>query len=315
MRKIVVSISVAIGAVLLVTGAILVKRSDAVTLPLKANGIPQHGLTIVTFGQRDFERLRNNLPHDVIQSETSLQPYVFVQNLANKRVIAYALRWDLLKDDGTVATKIRRYSREDLLIGSEASDDRGDNIVLRPHTARLFSLSGYADKQEVSTTASMVSELSDASSAAVEGISKTGLLQKTINEVSHTVSITVSLDGAIFEDGTFVGPNTTNFFERIAAKNKAREDTINEILNRLDQHVSSTEILSDLKTRSQGLHSLDVVTPPPDARSEDLYNFYSRRFLDDLLTMRNGIQDDDLTLRRMLAHNKPRHNVRLQKLP
>jgi len=289
---------------------VLTERSGQVSLKIK--DIREHGLVIVGRADSDFESLRSNLSEKGVRLDLSIQPYVFIKNLGNKRAIAYSLKWELLKDDGRVVSKSRSYSREDILMGKEAPENANDEIILRPNTARLFSLFGYGDGQEIPLAA--VSKTGRGSDTEMlQKLDQTDLVTRAGNELEHTVSVTVSIDGAFFEDGTFVGPNTTSFFERTSTKLDARNNMLEEILRRLNQGDTPADVMKYLKAKSD---SLSESKPPPGrkAKSEEIYKYQEKKFLDDALGMGEATGNDEQAVRRILEYNKPTRHLKLRKV-
>jgi hypothetical protein len=295
---------------IIVFHTVLTKRSGQVSLKIK--DIREHGLVIVGRSDPDFESLRGILSQEGIRFDLSIQPYVFIKNLGNKRMIAYSLKWELLKDDGRVVTKTRSYSREDILMGKEAPEDPSDRIVLQPNAARLFSLAGYGDGQEISLTP--VSKTGAKSDPEIlQKVEQTGLLTGVGKELNHTVSVTVTLDGAFFEDGTFVGPNTSGFFERTSMQIDAKRHMVQEILRRLNQGDTPADVMKYLSAKAD---TLGEANPPagPRAKPEELYKSEEKRFLDDALGIRAFAGDDELAVRRILQYNKPTQHLNLRKV-
>jgi hypothetical protein len=290
--------------------AVLTKRSGQVSLKIK--DIREHGLVIVGRSDPDFESLKGTLSKEGVRLDLSIQPYVFIKNLGNKRMIAYSLKWELLKDDGRVVTKTRSYSREDILMGKEAPEDPSDRIVLRPNAARLFSLAGYGDGQEISLTpVSTTGAKSD--TEILQKLEQTGLLTGVGKELNHTVGVTVTLDGAFFEDGTFVGPNTSRFFERTSMQIDAKNHMVQEILKRLNQGDTPADVMKYLSAKAD---TLGEANSPAGQRAkpEEIFKSEEKRFLDDALGIRAFAGDDELAVRRILQYNKPTHHLKLRKV-
>jgi ribosomal protein S16 len=279
---------------------------------ISAKDIPKYGLVMVTPAQPEFEDLKSNLPSEGLLPDQLNQPYVFIKNVSDKRVIAYSINWTLLKDDGRTVTKTKSYSRADLLMGKEAPDDQGDRILLRPGKARLFSLSGYGDGQE--TTLGLPHGKGGSSDPqVVQKLEQAGLIERANNELMHTVSVTVTLDGAIFEDGAFVGDNVTKLFERTAAKVETKNKMVEDIVRWLAEGATPTDVMKHLQEKAADLKNSDVV-PRGDASSEEIQNHHAKRFLDDALGIRFGAGDDELAIRRILEYNKPTHHIKIHRV-
>ena len=69
----------------IVIHAVIAKRSGQVPI-LKVRDIREHGLVIVGRSDPDFESLRGVLSQEGVRLDLSIQPYVFIKNLGNKRM-------------------------------------------------------------------------------------------------------------------------------------------------------------------------------------------------------------------------------------
>lgn len=310
MQRIITSlILLAISIIVIYT--VLNKGSGQMAM-LKVKDLRKHGLVIVARSDPDFDSLKGILSQKGIRIDLSIQPYVFIKNLGSKRMIAYSLKWELLKDDGRVVTKTRSYSREDILMGKEAPEDPSDRIILRPNAARLFSLAGYGDGQEISLTPNSKTA-AESDTEIPQKLERTGLLTGVAKELNRTVGVTVTLDGAFFEDGTFVGPNTSGFFERTSMQIDAKNHIVQEMLRRLNQGDAPADIMKYLSAKADTLGEANAPAGHR-AKPEEIYKYEEKRFLDDALGIRAFAGDDELAVRRILQYNKPTQHLNLRKV-
>ncbi len=102
------------------------------------------------------------------------------------------------------------------------------------------------------------------------------------SELSQYTRITVSLDGAFFDDGSFIGPNTTDFFSHVKAQLDARQDIVREIELGLKSGKLVDEILGPYEAlvREQAKH------PGRDASPAEHYNFYKQTFVTEPLAVK-----------------------------
>jgi hypothetical protein len=306
------AVVVIIGGLIIIT-AVFATRSSAVPLRLNKKDIPEHGLIIVGQPQPEFASLRKSLRKGAILAERLPQPYVFIKNLNNKRAVAYSIKWELVKDDGQVVSRIVTYCREDVLKGEEAPEDKNDRIILRSHKARLFSFYGYGDGEEVLLNSPPSEENEQATdNEMLQKLEQAGVAARANDELSHTVSVNVSIDGAFFEDGTFVGPNTTSYFERVRAQTGAKQEMLEAIIGRWKAGAKAEDVMKYLEERAEALKTAEIA-PAPDATPVEISNYYEKRHLDELLSMRTPGESADLTLRRALHYNKPGRHLNLRK--
>ena len=314
MKKTFVSVNMVVIGSLIAVIVVLAIRSGKVPIQINIKDIPEHGLIIVAQPHPEFASLRRSLQKRSLLAERLPQPYVFIKNLNDKRVVAYSLKWELVKDNGQVVIKTRTYCREDILEGKEAPEDKNDKMVIRSNKARLFSLYGYGDGEEAQLNSTSNGENEQAADDnMLQKLEQVGVVARANNEMSHTVSVNVSIDGAFFEDGTFVGPNTTSYFERVKAKYSTKHDMLQTIIERWKGGARAADVMKNLEDRAAALKGYETA-PPPDATPDEISKYYEKDFLDQILQIRTLGGSDDQNLRRLLHYNKPDRHLSLRKL-
>ena len=295
---------------------VFTKRTSAVPQAFNKKDLPQQALVLIRDTEPEFQRLKNMLTAGAI--DETQQPYVFIKNLGSKRVVAYTLKWDLTKDDGRVISKTRMNCREDILLGNEAAGDTPDTILLRPQKARVFSLFGYADGFEVdlSNTSSSADETKQAIDLS-HALNGTRVLASQTSELAHTTVINVSLDAALFDDGTFVGPNTTHYFERLQAQLGSKQDLVRELMKQYHEGRKPDDIANYVEVESASLKRSSKTKPTIDPTFEELYNTYREQYCDQILRIKEGTKDADRSLRQWIWLSVPKpggHVLKLKKI-
>jgi hypothetical protein len=291
-----------IAAVILI---LLTKRTSALPQTFNKRDLSQHGLVLVRHTEPEFQRLKTMLTNGAI--DETQQPYVFVKNLSSKRVIAYTLKWELTKDDGRIIFKTRMNCREDILLGNEPPNDSPDMTLLRPQKARVFSLFAYADGFEVSlsNTSNSVADAEKGEDLS-QALNTTGILASKTSELAHTTAITVSVDAALFDDGTFVGPNTTHYFERLQAQLGSKQDLVKELMKQYQDGKKPDDIVSYVEAESTSLKKSARSKRTLDLTFEELYNSYREQYCDQILRIKEGTKDADRSLRQWIWLNVPK---------
>jgi hypothetical protein len=299
-----------IAAVILI---LLTKRTSALPQTFNKRDLSQHGLVLVRHTEPEFQRLKTMLTNGAI--DETQQPYVFVKNLSSKRVIAYTLKWELTKDDGRIIFKTRMNCREDILLGNEPPNDSPDMTLLRPQKARVFSLFAYADGFEVSlsNTSNSVADAEKGEDLS-QALNTTGILASKTSELAHTTAITVSVDAALFDDGTFVGPNTTHYFERLQAQLGSKQDLVKELMKQYQDGKKPDDIVSYVEAESTSLKKSARSKRTLDPTFEELYNSYREQYCDQILRIKEGTKDADRSLRQWIWLNVPKPGSHVLKL-
>jgi hypothetical protein len=278
---------------------LLLKRSTAVPLKVGTKDIRNHGLVVVTPSDLEFAQLRSKLTGKTATDELDL-PYVFVKNMDTKRrVIAYTLKWEIPQENGRVITRTRSVCREDLLAGREGVVG-ADDLTLYPQTARLFSLGGFADGDEIPLTGG--TKAVNKNAEAVSKIVQTGVPALINEQVNNTTLVTLSIDAALFDDGDFVGEDTTKQMERIQAQINAKRKIMKELFQRLKGGEAYSAVMKTLVERHERLSERET-NPSPEPDTEEIQKRADKRYLDEILEMKRGFGSDELALRQFLWAN------------
>jgi hypothetical protein len=134
------------------------------------------------------------------------------------------------------------------------------------------------------------------------------------SELAHTTAVNVSVDGALFDDGTFVGPNTTHYFERLQTQLSSKQDLLKELVKQYQQSLKPEQIINYLKDQKASLKNLTRPRPTLDPNFEQLYNGYKGQYCDEILRMKEGSMDDDRSLRQWIWLNVPKQGRQVMKL-
>src|SRR5262249_44263030 len=103
-----------------------------------------------------------------------------------------------------------------------------------------------------------------------------------------TSSLTITLDGAFFEDGSFVGPDTSEFFENTKAVITARRDILKWFV---DSVLMRERMGENLETVFSELEALVKRMPQPTSKGlpDDFYKNEQLGVAQEMLRMRDRI--------------------------
>lgn len=274
------------------------RRVQVVSVQVNVQDLPRHGLSIISSLDPSFDRGVSAILKG--KSDTlvgALKPFsVLVKNTGTKAVVAYQLKWEMVKPDGSVSVRYTGGSNPRALMDGGA-----------PGFEELSTTSGFAIAPSSTRFASLIARLDDSEGgiAAFAGSSdKTGtasleqaVRDKNLEPMRATMaaellghkSVTVSIDGAFFEDGTFVGPDTGHFFDQVKAGIDAKRDLLEEIAFAVNHNRSTDQIFGDVK---------EWVGNSPEAQypkitSTDYYNYYKRVYAEEVLHMKKAVGGDE----------------------
>jgi hypothetical protein len=265
--------------------ALMEKKRSPTAVQLDVRDLRERGLTMIGPGAASFEVLldaaRVNMPGAPLEA---VRPYsVFIKNTGRRAVVAFMLRWELTRPDGVVVTENNQYVTKYSLTGDGVSDSDGHTIR---SNAALLAFPGFAMAQD---TAGLNN--GDPKFAAY--------LERVGSNSAQYVSVTVSLDGVVFEDGGFVGPDATGFYGKVKALIDADRDLRREIETKVKSGKSADDIFTHV-TEEAGKPKVRI---RPNSTAEDHYNYFKRAAAEELLSMRE-VSGNDKTLKHALRPSK-----------
>lgn len=118
--------------------------------------------------------------------------------------------------------------------------------------------------------------------------------------------MTVIADGIFFDDGTFIGPDTTNFFTEVKTQMDARHEILTLVQNDLKAGKKVDEIFKELETiRDQ--QRVELGTSPS---ADEFHAYFRSLFAQDVLGMKELWGADKAIENVQLLLSKPWVNLR-----
>jgi hypothetical protein len=252
-----------------------VKRVQAMTVRFNVKDLRERGLEIVGPLDPSFDnRVNTCVGSKRAKDLQNLKPFtMFLVNHGKTDLVAYVLRWEFVRTNGIATTTYNAYGQPGVLMGYEVkqTSPAGKKHIIAPGKARLFSPLAPIDSDSDEGTgmgggtyAGEASDI-DLSSRNYERIK---------SDLPRLANITVSVDGAFFADGTFVGPNNSHLFETIKAEIDAKRDLLALIGN-----AGTSE--DALNQAWQSVQSISNTEPPVrrmDSTPNELYRIYAQEF-------------------------------------
>jgi hypothetical protein len=272
---------------------------QAVGIQINVRDFPEHGLTIISPSDPSFNDKASSLFNGKQSAfSESLKPFsVLLTNTSDKSIVAYILKWEMVRADGTVFTRETGGANPAALMdGGTAGYEylsTTAGVAVKPNGIRYISSIIPLSEDQGGRITSYAGGSSDKNALpdlqqAVQTRNYEGLLNSVIAEMQSCISMTVSIDGAFFEDGTFVGPDSTNLFARVQGNVDAKRDLLQEVAFALKHNRSSKEVFNDIE---------EIVKTPdigiaPFSTPEVYYNYYKRQYADEILHMRKVLGEE-----------------------
>jgi hypothetical protein len=275
------------------------RRVQAVNVQINIKDLPEHNLKLTgpsdpSFNGRVTAMLKGK-PNPLVEA---LKPFsVFLKNTGNKTVVAYYIKWEKVRADGTVVTSgITGINPTPLMDGGKPGLEYLSNSsgqAIKPNAAKFISTVFALDEEETSSESIFGLMGGSPDQGAIDQLQQTGqpdeqaMLNILTTELQSYSNITISIDGVFFEDGTFVGPNSTQFFEKVQANVNAKRDLLEEIAFDMQRHRNIEEIFSEVEQLANSPDDLKnpVVTPT------EHYNYYKKIYAKEILQMRKALTD------------------------
>jgi len=207
---------------------------------MQIKDLPNYGLTLLSSQDHFFEKLLTSVLGNETTPETdSLKPYtVILRNNSTKILVAYSLRWEYTNPDG------RR-------IHVDYSD--GDIARLMDGSARKATTDYYKagptlePNSLVIVTPSIALKTNSGSRERASDPNYKDVLRRLNSRFSQARDISVTVDGAVFEDGTFVGPNATHLFEKFGAELRAEQQLTEQVVLAANQNRSMGDVVREIQ--------------------------------------------------------------------
>jgi hypothetical protein len=247
----------------------------SVPVQVKVEALPEEGLIIIGPSDQAFNEevahLLKGMPDELREYIETARPFcVILKNGTNQRVIASSFRWQIKNGDGSLSVKTQSYAAPGSLMGmGEATADAQANTwySVAPHSSHFFSL----DASLTNLLNTGISKHDWSSKETRQQI--TDFLERAkSNSKSREPSIsgvTVSLDAAIFNDGTFVGPDNNRLLPRLQGQINARRDLYQMVADKLNNRESPDSIFKQIEslTKKPGVRPSGALT------EKDYYDF------------------------------------------
>lgn len=275
------------------------------TVRYNLKDLPEHGLTIITPSNPLFDSqmsaLLGEADGELEKHVKAVKPFcIFLRNTSNQEVVAYKLKWELVDADGRAMTKFSSTINPAKLMGEESPADAGTGLEIRPNSARFLAW-------ESALTSVLDARKYDQGRPATVASQKRAtflatLADATSRQLASIVAVTVSIDGAFFADGTFVGPDDENTFAEVQAYVESKHDLATLVEESLREGKSSASILEQLSSDFAG-HA-----PPPAA--SDFRAFFMKAHVNDLLRMKEAAGNEAALERTLLTLQRKKAKLR-----
>jgi hypothetical protein len=255
---------------------------------IEAVGLAKYGLEVIDPKHPAFSKLSTE------KKSGPDNPFsVFVVNNSSQAIASCTLKYEILLRDGGTATHFKT----------------------KTGTLETVSDGGTAHLAEgIAAKGNLLFSLTDSPSPGDQPINfRTGGGGTNItNQLSGSVKVKVSIDGVLFVDGTYVGPDTNNYFELFRGKIEANRELYTEIVQLITNGAKPEVIMNHLE-KVANTKSSEVQTPPGEDPQYSFGKWMQKSSYASLLLLMGKKKGDQSVLDRIRTElSKP--EIKLRKL-
>jgi hypothetical protein len=248
MKKINITALIVFIGLSLTFGFTYYRSQSSLSIKLNINDLPEDGIILVSPSDPNFDKEVDSLSNGNLSNYQTFiddaKPFcVFIKNTGTKGIAGYRLKWELLKADGEVITEWSSASAPALL----SRDDRPSSRITMLGSLPISPGSTLFVSRESLIAKLLYSSKNNQANQIEETIKKRISIMAQLSTVDQgktqpLVSVTVTVDCAYFEDGTFVGPDTGN----LLSETQGYIDAEREFALMVRQHVQGKKRLDEL---------------------------------------------------------------------
>jgi hypothetical protein len=244
------------------------------------------------------------------QGQDSLMPFsVFLHNESEQTVVAYLIQWCFTKPDGTNDCYRKAFTASKALMEGEKFTPEG-----AAQSGKIKSNSDvYVSLLNPDGTGPFRIQLTpEEKDQYKQGarLDSMNLSQRVLAELANFTDVTISLDGLFFEDGTFVGDDTSGFFAQVKAQTDARRDLLNKLEAANGRGASARAALfSEIQT-------IAIQDPPAfrqGADPQNLYDYFKTLYAKEILSSKDVVGEDQAVQLALRGKSSPWRVLRKKK--
>lgn len=275
------------------------------TIKIHGKDLSKHGLTLILPSDPSFDqRLSEQNKEGATTAADAMKSLsVLLENKTQQTIVAYRVLWCFAKIDGeTHCTKKTVTAPRALMEGENLPPEvDAQTGKIKPKSARLISVISLDDAGQPRIGVGITPEEIEKMRQGLRPDPNV-LRDRAIDAFAKYSDVTVSIDGAFFEDGTFVGPDTTGFFDEMEAQVNAKRDLLTEVAGRA---ADSTEPKEQIFQYLESVADQSVNSLNPKSTPEDHYRYYRKFYAQRILRSRQRMGEEETITEALSSRSKP----------
>lgn len=269
---------------------------------IHSKDLPEDGLFVIKPSDPSFDsRFAKEMEEETKSAADFVRPFsVLLENRSNQTVVAYMIQWCFTRMDGTNDCYRKAFvAPRALMEGEELTDsEEARSGKIRPNSSLFLALISPDGKGAFRVG---VPANSEEIQRIKEGISP-DLTERVNTELAKYTDVVVTVDGAFFDDGTFVGDDVSGFFLQIKSQISAKHDLLKEIEVEADNPKKSSD---DIFRQIEAVATQETPSINPKSTAADHYNYYRHFYARQILSSRQALGDEKALKRALREVKKP----------
>jgi hypothetical protein len=314
MKKRILFILATIVTLSVTTGFIASQVTSPMKIRIHAKDLPEDGLVIIKPTDSEFNGMATALLGEDSRDELEvIKPLsVIIKNMGHRTVASHQIVWEAFRPDGSKNTFKLSYTNAEFFTDGvdavEALARTNFDKTIKPGEARLISLipltNGPGGGGGIEFSGARSEEESHQGQDNTSTDSRSDVQRIASHILTRFTNLVVQIDGVFFDDGSFIGPNTTGFFESVKTQVDAKRDLVNAIAESSKRGISADEISKDLEAKAN-TRANNLLSDPTPA---NYYNFFTKLFATQFLQQKKS-QGGDHMLRDALRSASTRQQL------
>lgn len=270
------------------------------------NDLQKQGIEIVSFSDESFsdmllQYIGDN--KDLISFVESAKPFsFFMKNNSSKEVVGISLRWELVKSNGEIQKIPQIEANPGVLMGVKPIDPQmiGKTSLINSKDVKFLTYFSDIVGQKIAFANMRLNNPSinykyqvDSENMQRDMYYLDSQKEKILNAIT---SISVSIDGIFFDDGTFVGKDENFFFDTLNGDLQARKFFLTALIEAKSSGKNDSELLDDILSNTSDISVNYAELHSSDFNSEQAfiigYKTYLKNLRRELVMKRSKMSDE-----------------------
>lgn len=270
------------------------------------NDLQKYGIEVIASTDANFDgELGQYIGNEdsLVSLVESTKPFaLFISNNSTKDIVGVSLRWKFSLSDGRNVEIPQSEANPGVLMGMKTLDPNlvGKTNLINSRAMKFFTYFNQMIGHEINFANMRVKNPSINYNYRVDpnplAISVMNSQKEEI--LSNYADFSVSIDGIIFDDGMFVGPDQNFFFDTLRGAIQARKDILTFLIEAKYASKNDTEIVDDILSKTSNMYvnfaPLHTGNPTREQVFDSSYKTYLKNLREEFVMQRSRFSDEKI---------------------